>query len=215
MTTINNYNKLTVSAMSVSDVHKNNKGSNTAYLNLNGTKIIMKSPELYNPFGLSEFETEFGTKYSLDLSFVDIETNPRTKDFYNKIKEIDEFLIEKAVVNSVSWFGKQYKREVIEEFYRPLIKSGNLKKGSTTETYPDSLKIKIRYINNIESYDKAGNKLSVVNDLVPRSKVKTIFEISPIWFINKSFGVSLNLIQMVISKPITITGFCFEDDEED
>ena len=111
--------------------------------------------------------------------------------------------------------GKTMKEEVVREFYRPLVKEGKHKKDSD-ERYPDTVKFKIRTLNgdvNLEVYDKDRNK-TTIDELVPGSKVRCIFELSPVWFVNKNFGITLNLIQLEVSKPEKISGFSFDDDEE-
>ena len=52
-----------------------------------------------------------------------------------------------------------------------------------------------------------------IDELTPGSKARCIVEISPVWFINKTFGVTLNLLQAEIQKPEKIEGFSFEDDD--
>ena len=205
-----NVNNLDISAITISELTKNKQGSNTAYINCNGKRIVLRNPQMFAPFGISSFETENGNKNSIDVSFIDIDDNMNTKSFYEKLMELDAFMIEKGVENSKKWFGKQMSKDIITEFYRPLIKTGKNKPGSN-DKYPDSVKFKIRNIASVEAYDTKKNRISI-EDLEPRSRIRSIIEISPIWFVNKTFGLTLNLVQIEIKNPEKISGFCFEDD---
>jgi hypothetical protein len=209
---------LNICDIAVSKVNKNKQGGNTVYLNFKGNKIVIQGPEMYSPFGLSEYSSEKGLKYSLDLSFIDKEDNERVTEFYTFCKDLDKFMIKYAHIKSVEWFGKQQPMEVIEEFYRPLVKQGKPNKDKPGSLYPDTVKFKLRTRNdvlNVEMYDTEQNKLSVEDPIKPGSKIRCIFEISPVWFINKkNFGVTFNCIQMQIAKPNKIEGFCFIDEED-
>lgn len=194
---------------------KNKQGSNTVYLNYNGKKkVVLQTPKMNAPFGLSEYPTETGPKFSLDASFLTMDEDTKVAELHSILKSLDDKLVKTACDNSEKWFGKTIKEEVVREFYRPLVKEGKQKKDSE-DRYPDTVKFKIRTLNgdvNVEVYDK-DRKKTTIDELVPGSKVRCIFELSPVWFVNKNFGITLNLIQLEVSKPEKITGFCFDDDE--
>ena len=195
------YLNFDVGNITTSDVLKNRQGSNSVNLKYGGQKIIMQTPYMFAPFGLSEYPTELGPKYSLDLSFISKTDNEDVNIFYNTLQQIDEFMIQKAVVNSVEWFGSKKSEEIIKEFYRPLIKPGKPK--NTNECYPDTVKFKIRTNGdtiNVEAFDTNASKIDIMQ-LQNGSKNRCIFEISPVWFVNKNFGLTLNLIQVQISNP--------------
>lgn len=203
-----------------SQVMKNRQGSNQVHINYleDGEmmkKIILQSPKLSTPFGISEYPTENGPKYSLDCSFIDISEDTKVNQFYSMLKSIDDNMIKTAVENSKDWFGKKMSEEIVKEFYRPLIKEGKQKPNSE-ECYPDTVKFKIRTIGdkkNVEAYDTDRKKIDI-DDLKTGSKVRSIVEVSPIWFVNKNFGLTLNMVQVEISKPDKISGFSFEDDSD-
>tara|TARA_Y100000816_G_C26107410_1_gene588977 strand:+ start:430 stop:1068 length:639 start_codon:yes stop_codon:yes gene_type:complete len=201
-----------MTALSVSEMTKNKQGNNTAYLSTpTSKKIIIQSPQMLSPFGLSEYPTESGVKYSLDLSFGEM-SDPKVREFYEMCKKLDEYMINKAIENSVKWFGKQMTKEVLEEFYRPIVKKGKAK--NSIESYPDTVKFKIRNIN-MNIYDDNKNKVNTDDSIEAGSRVRSIFEISPVWFVNKTFGITFNAVQFEVSKPSRITGYCFDDSDEE
>ena len=205
----------------LSNVKKNAKGSNTVLFNYENSmgetinKVIIQTPKMPAPFGLSEFPTEYGVKYSLDASFRDKDDNVKINEFYEMLKKLDEFMILKAVENSKEWFGKKMSEEIVREFYRPIIKTGKQKKDSD-ECYPDTIKFKIRTTGekkNVDAYDVDRNRVEI-DELKKGSSFRALVDISPIWFVNKTFGFSMNLVQIEISKPDKIEGFSFEDDSD-
>ena len=53
-------------------------------------------------------------------------------------------------------------------------------------------------------------------DLVPsRSYVKGLMQCSGVWFAGGRFGVTWNLVQAQVRKPVKIKGFCMLDDSGD
>ena len=216
MTSIIKASTFDINSLVFSQPTKNKQGSNTVYLNYNGKKkVVLQTPKMNAPFGLSEYPTETGPKFSLDASFLTMDEDTKVVELHSLLKSLDDKLVKIACDNSYKWFGKSMKEEVVREFYRPLVKEGKHKKDSD-ERYPDTVKFKIRTLNgdvNLEVYDKDRNK-TTIDELVPGSKVRCIFELSPVWFVNKNFGITLNLIQLEVSKPEKISGFSFDDDEE-
>ena len=215
MANITQMNNFDITRISTSEVITNKKGMKTVYMKYSDTnkKIILQTPFQLAPFGLSEFVTDLGPKYSVDVSFSEKDTNEKVMGFYNILQSIDKLLVTKGVENSKKWFGKQMNEDMIYEFYRPLVKEGKEKKNST-ERYAETVKFKVRMLNgnkNVECYNTEKDKIEI-DELSPGSKVRCIVEISPIWFVNKTFGVSLNLLQIEIEKPERIQGFAFEDD---
>ena len=53
-------------------------------------------------------------------------------------------------------------------------------------------------------------------ELIPaRSYVKGLMQCSGVWFAGGRFGVTWNLVQAQVRKPVRITGFCIMDDSDD
>ena len=216
-------NTFDISKLTTSPATKNNKGSLQVHLNYNSDtnglvkKISLQTPKMVCPFGMSEFPTEYGPKFSIDVSFVDRDSDESIDKFHKLLEEVDQFMIKTAVDKSQEWFGKKMSEAVIEELYRPLLKEGKLKKDSQEDRYPDTVKFKIRTMNgrkNVESFHEDKTPANI-DELQSGYRVKCILEFSPVWFVNKNFGVTLNLVQTVLSKPDKITGFCFDDSDDD
>ena len=180
--------------------------------------MCIQTPVLNAPFGISEYTPDTGpTKYSLELSFKNHDTDDKIKTFMDKVTEIDTFLVEMAVKNSLEWFGKQMSREVVEELYRPLMKP-----SKQPDKYAPTMKLKIRTFRtdesklNVEAFSKDKQPFNMDN-FVPGITTKAIVEVSPLWFVNKQFGTTLTLLAALIEELPTsrLNAASFQDDDDD
>ena len=194
---------LDVANVSFDEVKKTQLGQNMVYLKYNGhQKIMMQTPIVSAPFGLSTYTDEKSgiTKYSLDISFRGMEEDSKIKEFFDKMSSLDDLLVSEGVKNAKEWFGKKVSKEVVENFYRPIIKP-----SKDPSKYAPTMKFKIQTARDgniqLDAYDHNRNKVDISEALLPGSKVRLICECKSIWFINKSmFGVSFQAIQVVIQK---------------
>jgi len=200
-------------------VTKNKLGGQSIPLRYKGeSSYMIQTPIVSVPFSISEYTPDSGpTKYTLELSFKGHEDNQRIQKFMTMISEIDKHLIDLAVQNSPTWFGKQMSREVVEELYRPLIKP-----SKQPEKYAPTLKLKVR---TSRSDDNKLDVHAITTDktpfdmmtIVPGTTLKAIIDIAPIWFVNKQFGTTLTLLATEIHNvPMRDwNSFSFQDDGDD
>ena len=199
-------------------VKKNALGGNVVYLKYSGNpRIVMQTPTVSAPFGLSTYTDEKtgAVKYSLDISFRGMDTDPKVKEFHDKMAEIDEMLISEGVKNSKEWFGKKLSKEVLENFYRPLVKP-----SKDPEKYAPTMKFKIQTQRDgsvaFDAYNHEKKKVDIMEGLVPGCKIQCLLEANSIWFVGKNmYGVSWKLVQAKIHKSDKLTGFSFLDEDDD
>lgn len=216
------YNKFDANALTCGECTKNRAGGNQVTLLYdNKRRIVMQTPVMSAPFGLSEYVPENNSgpvKYSIDLSFKGHDTDPKVKQFMDTVRAIDEHMVAMAVEHSKTWFGKQMSKEVVEELYRPLVKE-----SKQPEKYAPTLKLKIRPSRNtndpfgdIQAFNSDKEPFDM-KDFQSGSGVKCIVDFSPIWFVNKQFGMTLNLMQLEITTmPVgKLHGFSFQSDEDE
>ena len=190
---------------------KNKLGGKVVYMNYKDSRLNLQTPWMKLPFGLSVYEDQskgISKKYSVDLSFQNMDNDPKIKEFYDKCQEFDNHLLDVAVQNSKEWFGKKMKKEVLEELMRPLTKQPK------DDKYSPTFKIKINNIDRVDCYDIDKNRMSIM-DLAKGSKGKVIMECSSVWFVGNNFGVSFSLVQLMVDPPEQIAGFAFKDDSDD
>ena len=112
---------------------------------------------------------------------------------------------------------KKLSKEVVENFYRPLIKP-----AKDPEKYAPTMKLKIRQNRVgamvIDCYDGDRQRVDILEAVMPGSRVTAILECNSVWFVNKNmFGISWNIAQLKVQKSDKIAGFSFmeEDDNEE
>jgi len=209
------YKSFDASKLSVGELNKNRAGGNQVGLLYNGCKknIMLQTPVVSVPFGLSEYIPDNGSdpKYSVDVSFKGNDENPKIADFMRIIGEIDAHMVSVGVHNSIAWFGKTLSREVVDELYRPLIKQ-----SKQPEKYAPTMKCKIRSLLKLDAFTKERQPFDI-NTLQAGSTIKMIIEFSPVWFVNKQFGVTLNILQLEMNTlPLgKLNGFSFIEDDDD
>jgi hypothetical protein len=207
------YKNFDASAVSCGDLTKNKAGGNQVTLLYQGNKqrIMLQTPAMSAPFGVSEYVPENNVgpiKYSLDVSFKG--TDPKIQSFYEKIQQMDQRMIDLAVENSPAWFGKKMSKEVVEELYRPLIKP-----SKQPDKYAPTMKFKIRALETVEAFDKDRERFDMVN-FQSGSTVKCIVDFAPVWFVNKQFGLTMTVNQLAVeSTPAgKLHGFAFQNESD-
>lgn len=194
-----------------------NGGKFVPILNTDGSKrrITIQTPVLSMPFGVSAFREKPDAEvqsYSIDVSFRNLDTDPKLTDFLTKMRGLDVKMIESAVANSKSWFGKQKSKETLEDNYRKLVKDHPEGK------YPPVMKVKVPIQNGQPScvfFDESRQPCDI-DYLVKGTTIKLILEMDRVWFVNQSFGVSWRAVQgAVVSRPNRMDTYSMLDDGDD
>lgn len=119
----------------------------SVYINYNKNPLILKTPTMRCPFGVgaNNWEGSDYTKYTLDCSFDNMDTNTDIKTFYDALTTLDTKLIDDGCKNSLAWFTKKkLSHEVVTEFYRPnVVYSTDRETGEINTAYPPRFKVKI------------------------------------------------------------------------
>jgi hypothetical protein len=207
------------SSIKFAPVEKNKSGGRFVPLaGPNGEKkrLTLQLPSMRLPFGVScyrENPAAEPSSYAADVSFQGMDENENLAVLYNKIAELEKHLLDYAVENSESWFGKKRSREVLDDTMRKLVKVDQ------TGKYAPTLKTKIPVRDgnpNVQVFDAAHASAGIEN--VPKgATVKLIVEIPMVWMISgASWGITLNVKQiLVVSKPVGLQGFAFVADDGD
>jgi hypothetical protein len=136
------------SNVTFSEVRKMGKGK-MVYANLNGGKIIIQTPKMGVPFGVSRWRDDNaddnkGDSFRLGLSFYGEETNSELKQFKEQLQSFDEIIKNEIKKNSKEWLGKpNLSTELIEEaFYVSNVKIPKDSDGNVLE-YPARFEVKL------------------------------------------------------------------------
>ena len=134
------------------------------------------------------------------------------------MKKFEEYLLESAVTNSETWFGKKLTRELVEDRFFSVIKyRKNKETGGLDYEKPPAIKIRVPCYEgnwNIKLYDtnaqcvypSSDSDVSPL-DLVPKySQIACVVQCGGLWFGGKGWGVTWRLNQAVV-KPRGNSGF--------
>lgn len=184
---------------------------------------LIHTPKMRLPYGPNKYE-EPGKppKYSLQMSFGDVESNPKLKQFYESILKIEENLIQEAMKNSLNWFKKKTMSETVARtlFTSSIKYSTDKETGEVTNKYPPTFKVKLNYVNDAfdcNVFDHERNKVEgdFTKQMTKGQNVTTIIKSGGIWFSGGKFGCTWKVEQLKLDKPVTIQGYAFLDDEEE
>lgn len=214
------------SKITLSDPKGPDSKAKTVYMNYSGKKLILQTPEMPTPFGLSKWDNNDGktpAKYSLDLSFKEKDSHPGVAKFFDVLQEMDRLAIDTARKNKAVWFkGKKFNDDSIENIYTPSIKYAKDKKtGDITHEYPPTFKAALPFNekeNTISTkvYDIKKNKINLLEmENTKGSRVMLIVHCTGIWVSGAGFGLSWRAIQARIKPPTTIKEYAFAPTEED
>lgn len=174
-----------------------------------GKPVRIQTPRLYMPFGISGFTPPVGnTKWNVDFSMKghDEEGNP-VKHFYETLQKTEAAIVEEIHKQSVEIFGKEMS---VEELL-PMFNS-NIKHSQDREP-----KFRVRVDTTVGGemkasvFDKDKNSITseLTDKLYARNSGIAIVEMNNMYFLNKKFGVTWKLHQLVVYEPQQLKGFQF------
>ena len=191
-----------------SKLRKNKNGGKAVYLNAgDNKKLYLQFPFMRSPYGMSAFtdESTGRTSYSLDLSFDP--DNEEAMALHEKLKELDDIIVNTVAANSQEWLGKEFNVEVLKQaLYKPMVRPGK-------EQYPSTIKLKILTKPDgtfvPESYSM--QMLAVPLDSIEKgNKAMAIVDLNQIWFIDNKFGVTIRLQQALFEQSAKLPSFAFQ-----
>ncbi len=235
-----------VSRIRYSELKSLSSGAKTVYVNYGSEKLSIQTPVLSVPYGIGEpYEAKEAAKngtplvdkdkkYDLTVSFRGMDENPKIKAFHDKLKEIENKIIDDAFNNRLSWFKDDFdgNKSFVSKLFSPIVKvDKDPNTGKPVGKYPPTFKAKLPYDNKTSSFtfdafDMDNNEVSFQNILTKLKGAKTqlIVQLTGIWFAGGKYGCSWKVIsakfQLHQNSKITFiedsdTEKVIEDDEED
>ena len=175
-----------------------------------GTPMRIQFPRLYMPFGVSGFTPEVGaTKYNIDFAMKGYdEDGSYINKFYTGLRDIESKIIDAVVRQSESIFEKSMTRDEVVPMFNSNIKE-------TPGREPKfRVKVDTDHTNMIKAgvYDanKIPIKTEVSNGLYARNSGHAIVELNSVYFLNRKFGCTWKLNQLVVYEPQNLKGFQFQ-----
>ena len=175
-----------------------------------GTPMRIQFPRLYMPFGVSGFTPEVGaTKYNIDFAMKGYdEDGSYINKFYTGLRDIESKIIDSVVRQSEAIFGKSMTRDEVAPMF-----NSNIKEALDREP-KFRVKVDTDHTNMIKAavYDanKIAIKTEVSNGLYARNSGHAIVELNSVYFLNRKFGCTWKLNQLVVYEPQNLKGFQFQ-----
>lgn len=184
-------------------------GRKISFSTKEGKPVRIQIPRMYMPFGISGFTPPVGnTKWNVDFSMkgYDEEGN-YVKAFYDILTKMEETIIENVSKQSEAIF---HKHMTVEDL-KPMFNS-NIKHSADREP-----KFRVKVDTNTDGMIKPGVfnserehlKDAASDKLYARNSGVAIVEMVSVYFLNKKFGVTWKLHQLVVYEPQQLKGFQF------
>ena len=231
-----------VNKLKYSEVKVLKSGAKSVYMNYDGAKLMIQTPILTLPYGVndsSQFVKEGDDKvkkdeekkYDLTLSFKGITENPKVKQFHDKLKDMEQKVIEDAFANRLLWFKNNFNnnKDVVSNMFTPMVKHDKDKAtGEIANKYPPTFRVKVPYSAKedkfeFDAYDMDNNDVEfadIVNNL-KGGKAQLIIQLNGIWFSGGMFGCSWKIVsgkfQQTNTAKVTfiVDSDVDKDDEEE
>lgn len=174
-----------------------------------GKPLRIQTPRMYMPFGISGYTPAVGaTKWNLDFSMKghDEEGN-YVKAFYETLQDVETKLIENVSAQSEDIFGKHMSFDELKAIFNSNIKHSPDREPKFRVRVDTSMTgdLKVGVFNS----QKEQLKDVLKDKLYSRNSGVAIVEMNSVYFLNKMFGVTWKLHQLVVHEPQQLKGFQF------
>jgi len=193
--------------------NKSNAGATASIFSSQLNKILRIETPLMMTWGISDYVDqttgESDGKFTMTLNFPNDEySTDETTLLLDKVKEFEDNILDLAVENSLSWFGKSKTKELVEDSFSSIIKVNNKQPDR-----PPSIRIKVPHYEgkwgDISLFDystqerlyPSSDETITPPDLVPKlSQIACVIQCSGLWFVGGRWGVKWVLNQAVVKK---------------
>lgn len=175
-----------------------------------GTPMRVQFPRMYMPFGVSGFVPEIGpTKYNIDFAIKGFdEEDSYMNSFYESIRALENKVIDAVVDQSQAIFGNPMTKEELLPMFNSNVKEAPGREPKfrvkVDTTVDDSIKASV--------FDADRNIIrdEVRSGLYARNSGHAMVELNSVYFLNRKFGLTWKLNQLVVYEPQNLKGFQFK-----
>ena len=227
--------QIDVSKIKYSEVKQMKSGAKSVYINYGNDKLTIQTPALYLPYGISPPYSEKEKKddqpvekvvpgSALDVSFRGMDENDKINQLYNKLKELENKIVDDAFENRELWFKDDFdnNKAFCKKLFSPIIKvDKDPNTGKELGKYPPTFKAKIPFDKNevctMDCYDMQNEELHI-NDVFKRlkgAKVVMIVQLTGLWMAGGKYGCSWKVCtgKFQLSQNVKVT-FIKDSDED-
>lgn len=205
-----------VAKISYSEMRSLQSGAKTVSIFYGGDRLTVQTPVLSIPYGLGEpYEVNQAIKkglpppdkekkYDLTVSFRGMDENPKVKAFHDKLKDIENKIVDDAFKHRLAWFKDDFdgNKSFVSKLFSPFVKvDKDPVTGKPLGKYPPTFKAKLPYDNKtngftFDTYDMENNELSfqAIMSKIKGAKVQLIVQLTGIWFAGGKYGCSWKVL---------------------
>ena len=229
--------QIDVSKIKYSEVKTMKSGAKSVYVNYGSDKLTIQTPSLYLPYGTSppfseKKEEEPSDKFipgsALDVSFRGMEDNSKIKLFYDKLRELEQKIIDDAFENRQAWFKDDFddNKAFVKKLFSPIIKiDKDPNTGKEIGKHPPTFKAKIASdyktglpVIDCKNMDNEDIDFIDIFKSLKSAKAILIVQLSGLWFAGGKYGCSWKVcsakIQLAQYQKIAFVKDS-DDDEDD
>ena len=195
------------SAITFSSPKQTANGGKTIYINNNERPLVIQTPKMHSPFGMSVWHDEHGTKLSIELSFKDMESESSIGAFHNFVVELETMV--KAESSTANWF------KGVSASYSSVIRQNNTQ-------YPATIKFTVPSTNgaiSIPVFNAETNEEMTINEeninVFKGGKVSIVASCSGVWNHGTRFGISFRALKIFINPAVFIKDYSLGDDADE
>lgn len=174
-----------------------------------GTPMRIQLPRMYMPFGISGFVPEVGpTKYNVDFAIKGYdEEDSYMKKFYESLRALENKIVDAVVEQSETIFGTKMSKEELLPMFNSNVKESPDREPKLRIKIDTTIENEIKA--NVFDADKNPKKDEVTNGLYARNSGHAIVELNNVYFLNRKFGCTWKLHQLIVYEPQNLKGFQF------
>ena len=216
---------------------KNSYGGKFARVKSGGRWLLVQSPKMSSPFGVNKWENQNASgsttaSYSIEVSFngyeEDEEGEPRdhkVREFYDKVREMEDRLIDYATDNSYEWFEQEdTSRDVSKTLLRSCVRfSKDKTTGRESKKYAPRMKFNIpvydgQLSTNCHVFDQDNNELKTIEEIQSyasgKCQVVVISRCDKVTFNGAKYGYKWMVQQMkIIPSSNGLNNYAFIDED--
>ena len=216
---------------------KNSYGGKFARVKSGGRWLLVQSPNMSSPFGVNKWENQNASgsttaSYSIEVSFNGYEEDengePRdhkVREFYDKVREMEDKLIDHATDNSYEWFEQEdTSRDVSKTLLRSCVRfSKDKTTGRESKKYAPRMKFNIpvydgQLSTNCHVFDENNQELKTIEDIQSyasgKCQVIIISRCDKVTFNGAKYGYKWMVQQMkIIPSSNGLNSYAFIDED--
>jgi len=183
----NNFNieKLSIENVDFTKIKSKSKPYKFISIQYDQKPLYLETPKMHCPFGVNNFEGS--DRYNISFNLIE--------DMENIILAIEDKIVNHIYENQIKYFSKDtFKLSNLKELFNSSIKINQ------NQNYSNLFKCQL---DNGDSnlYNKtSGEEIEITKENTMNTKIQSIIRIPGLYIMNKMYGISYKIDQMLLDK---------------